>query len=403
MLCRSCQDLIIQYYTQDVRSSAGFEFKHGTLSQLTSSARQGCEMCGLVSRCIRDTNSNYSPWVRQTLEQSTLWWSGLNVVLYEPGKFGCTDSQAALVDDIEQGVSKFYCYPLYRKDDERRFDLQRDLAARTDDDSCFNLVRVWIDCCTHGHPRCQRDSDLILPTRVIDVGLGSRSTSLVESAGKKGPYVTLSHRWGGTLPFKTTKANFGEYKREIPLARMPDTFRDAIILCRRLGIQYLWIDALCIIQDSREDWSQEAGKMASFYRNSLFTISALHAKSSYGGLFVERLVQPNAVFRSPLAGNGNPKYMGVRLGMPTFDDEMCGSSLASRGWVYQEKVLSTAILHYGATQMLWECRSRVMSESANQHGLKNEALTYHFERGIATAVHEGEPNGRRLGKRRVRI
>jgi hypothetical protein len=229
---------------------------------------------------------------------------------------------------------------------------------------------------------------------VIDVGLDSSSPRLIESAGRRASYVTLSHRWGGTQPFKTTEANLLEHKREIPLVGIAVMFRDAIILCRRLGIQYLWIDALCIIQDSPQDWSQEAGKMASIYRHPLFTISALHAKSSYGGLFVQRRAQPHAVFQSPLTGKGKPKYMGIRLAIPQFDDEMCDSSLASRGWVYQEKVLSTAILHYGANQMFWECRSRVMSESANQVGLKSEAFTYYFERSIARAMCEDEPMDR---------
>jgi hypothetical protein len=151
----------------------------------------------------------------------------------------------------------------------------------------------------------------------------------------------------------------------------------------------LWIDALCI-KDSPQDWSQEAGKMASIYRHSLFTISALQAKSSDGGLFVKRHTRPHAVFQSPLTGKGKPKYMGIRLAMPSFNDEMRSSSVASRGWVYQEKVLSTAILHYGANQTFWECRSRVMSESANQVGHKNEALAYFFEQSIVMAGFEDE-------------
>lgn len=181
-------------------------------------------------------------------------------------------------------------------------------------------------------------------------------------------------------------------EKEIPPDGLPATFRDAIILCRRIGIQYLWIDALCSIQDSLQDWSREANKMASVY--SLFTISALHAKFSNGGLFVQRRRQPHAIFESPRPGGGKPNALGIRLPLPQFEHEMSGSSLASRGWVYQERVLSTAILHYGEDQMFWECKSRVMSESANQIFLNNEALAYHFNRGFAHAVWDEKPMDR---------
>ena len=101
-----------------------------------------------------------------------------------------------------------------------------------------------------------------LQTRVIDVGPNTLPSSnsnrepfLFESGGRVvvGRYVTLSHRWEPSLSFKTTKANLERHKQAIPLWALPATFRDAVIVCRKVGIRDLWIDAICVIKVLEED------------------------------------------------------------------------------------------------------------------------------------------------------
>jgi Heterokaryon incompatibility protein (HET) len=159
-----------------------------------------------------------------------------------------------------------------------------DLPPRTDDDNCFELARTWINSCVHSHRRCVRLQDTRLPSRVLDVGIHNSPWDpyLLESNGKCGRYVTLSHRWppnlssmAPNLSLKTTSQSIDQRRQGIPLSRMPATFRDAVIVCRKLCICYLWIDALCILQDSDEDWAKEAPQMGSVYSNAVFTISAL--------------------------------------------------------------------------------------------------------------------------------
>jgi hypothetical protein len=86
----------------------------------------------------------------------------------------------------------------------------------------------------------------------------------------------------------TTKQNLDDYIRQIPLHTLPATFRDSICVTRQLGIQYPWIDCLCIVQDDEPDWHTECRTMSSTYENSFLTIPALRAKDSYDGLFHER-------------------------------------------------------------------------------------------------------------------
>lgn len=89
-----------------------------------------------------------------------------------------------------------------------------------------------------------------------------------------GRYVTLSHSWGGNVPLITTTKSLATHKQSVPLASLPPTFKDAIAIARKLGVQYLWIDSLCILQDSSADWETEAGLMGDVYGRSYFTIAA---------------------------------------------------------------------------------------------------------------------------------
>jgi hypothetical protein len=127
-------------------------------------------------------------------------------------------------------------------------DLQNDLPpGRTDDIACFTLVRRWMDRCCRVHPNCSRPVESILPTRVIDVGAdpspsdssGALEPFLLESGGRHGRYVALSHRWEADLSFKTTAANIEQHRQCIPLPVLPTTFRDAVVVCSAVGIQYL--------------------------------------------------------------------------------------------------------------------------------------------------------------------
>lgn len=88
---------------------------------------------------------------------------------------------------------------------------------------------------------------------------------LLETVGQRGRYVTLSYSWGGYKEFRTLKNNYEDRKEGIPFKQLPPVFQQAIKITRGLGIRYLWIDALCIIQEDAEDWSQEAARMSEVY------------------------------------------------------------------------------------------------------------------------------------------
>src|SRR5437762_6223654 len=134
----------------------------------------------------------------------------------------------------------------------------RPVSRELSDDDCVELARRWITECQESHPRCRQSRSNPLPTRVIDVRSEGKDPRLVETLGGAGQYATLSHCWGKVPLLTTTLATLDDRLRDIPLNLLPQTFRDAVLLTRKFKLQYLWIDSLCIIQDSRSDWEIES-------------------------------------------------------------------------------------------------------------------------------------------------
>jgi hypothetical protein len=177
-------------------------------------------------------------------------------------------------------------------------------------------------------------------------------------------YAALSHCWGESLGLTTTEKNVREFKRVLEPETLPQTFLDAIELTRKLRIDYLWIDALCIIQDSEEDWRAESAMMGYYYRNAHLTISALDASDGSKGF----LHVPRATPTARIDGNESWREAGLSWG-----DTFRQSPLSRRGWVLQERILSRRVLHFAKGELLWECmecsaRERTIGTSQEDSG-----------------------------------
>ncbi|TVY81568.1 hypothetical protein LSUE1_G002792 [Lachnellula suecica] len=149
------------------------------------------------------------------------------------------------------------------------------------------LAKLWLNSCitrTGKHKECGGNEEPpLLPTRVVDVGSSDEETCLhISHSGAKGHYVALSHCWGGVVPVMTTTSNMCEFVVALP-SKMPRTFVDAINVTRTMGHRYLWIDSLCIVQVSTEDWVTESAHMDQVYSQAIFTIVADAAKDSFSG------------------------------------------------------------------------------------------------------------------------
>jgi hypothetical protein len=206
----------------------------------------------------------------------------------------------------------------------------------------------------------------MLPTRVIDVGIKLPRLVIAESG--KGWWVALSHRWGHKEFLKTTKANFVELQKGIALSSLPASFQDAVAVTRYLGVRYLWIDSLCIIQDSTDDWQVESAKMPEIYMNAYVTIAAAATEDSHGGFLVDRIWAPDSQpCQVPIPTMGT-----VYLDRERFDSNQGNNKyypkekinyLTDRSWCFQESQLSRRLLTFDQLQLSFTCLHHGLIES----------------------------------------
>lgn len=252
----------------------------------------------------------------------------------------------------------------------RRVGKRRKISGDTSSAESFQQVRSWLDICIKNHPKCHTDSQNgFLPTRLIDLGLLEAQTEprLINSKGLSSEglqYIVLSHGWGGQLMAlaTTTAATVQARSISIPLSTLPPIFVHAAEVVRKLNIRYLWIDALCIIQNSHEDWNREASLMSQVYNNSYCTIAALVSQSSSDGLYRSNKQSSDSVEFTCSSSTGKPHRILAVTRQDSWQTMYQNSTLNKLGWGLQERELSPRILHYGASQVIWECRTMKATE-----------------------------------------
>ncbi|KAF2865541.1 heterokaryon incompatibility protein-domain-containing protein [Massariosphaeria phaeospora] len=235
------------------------------------------------------------------------------------------------------------------------------------------FMRALIDDCIHSHAECAwHINDSVLPTRLLYVGSGKDDRIRVvagsdsESFGRR--YLAVSHCWGKIsfdAPWRLTKSRLSKYREHIQFDELSQTFQDIVRLSWDLKEQYLWIDSLCIIQDSREDWLREAAMMAEIYSNSVCTISAASSNSH----------EPCFSPRTPETSNCCILQLPTDSFQGTTDITLFGGSrmrsrlgliqdtpVAQRAWCLQERELSTRIIQFTRNQWIWSCRSKSTTE-----------------------------------------
>ncbi|MCJ1392331.1 hypothetical protein MMC18_005198 [Xylographa bjoerkii] len=215
------------------------------------------------------------------------------------------------------------------------------------------------------------------PTRTIDVGSpdgtsepflsvnDERNTLSFQDAEVSRSWVALSHCWGGHFPIMTTTENIHKMEKAIPMSILPPLFQDAVLITRRLGFRQLWIDSLCIIQDSAEDWDREVTQMGNIYARSVLNIAADSSKNCCDSILGQRhLAFPPIKIAFHSHNHQIDGEMFVRPCLDSWKDVLLyGSNLSSRAWVLQESMLASRTLHFYKQQMLWECRSLQIAES----------------------------------------
>lgn len=219
------------------------------------------------------------------------------------------------------------------------------------------------------------------PSRLIDLMLDFENTELarlVEYPDGCTKYATLSYVWGQSPhSWSTTRDNVKQRMVSFKRSDLPATLADAIYIAERLGLRYIWIDSLCIVQDDSAEWTKEGSKMAGIYHGSYVTIAASSSHSSRTGIFNHRsrslLKSGRGTRIDGVLANGEQSqlYFFNRRHLARAARECIEfDPLATRAWTLQERYLSPRILHFTSLQLIWECDHMLQSEDNLLHDSK---------------------------------
>ncbi|KAM0518199.1 hypothetical protein ACHAPE_004608 [Trichoderma viride] len=295
--------------------------------------------------------------------------TGLNVTATE-----------SITGQLLQAKIRLYTHD-QRKDPRHRHDIVgRPQLRGPASPEAFRLVGRWLGACKRDHPCCREtlsgallDESRLpeLPSRVIHVA--GNSVRLLPSGGRCGRYATLSHCWGssGRQPLKTTRANLQGHLHDIPWDSIPKTFQDAITVTRNIGLEYVWIDSLCIVQDDHQDWLTESKRMGSIYEQAEITIAASHTPGCWEGFFFTRrpphpsVEIPNFFSHETDAASKVQVFATIRRDTATNTFPEFGA-LNSRAWATQEWLLSRRIVFFTKGAIIWSCKAITQRETGER-------------------------------------
>ena len=369
-LCKSCQELVIELLHPDAdaslldnigANSLSKRPHHETKAALVTSATE-CGLCRLIlyelryhidcvdytitidhkqvpSLSIRAGNESSSSLSGVSLVQVA---GGLEEVL-KPSGSGYRDRKFLIQGNGRNPVINVVpeAYPTTREN--------------------VSTAQAWMATCDNDHSSCRlaRREDRFLPKRVLNIT--SPTNVILYEPGREevAPYAALSYCWGASgVPLITTNDNIRRHRSEgIPLSSFPETIRDAIRLAGALDFAFIWIDALCIVQDDPVDWAYQATAMTNIYEGCKLNIAVSDSPDSNAG--VTRRVCNSLVRVGRITGDGD-----IEMGIYAMPKNLCppgisykydNCHLATRGWVFQETLVSTTSLYLTHQGLAWDC------------------------------------------------
>lgn len=248
----------------------------------------------------------------------------------------------------------------------------------------LEIASRWLETCRKSHGQCELPSEDFIPTKLIYTEADQARLCFSKDLFYLPEYATLSRCWGNNAFHTLQRKNLELFKSRIPREALSQTISDSIKIARDLGISYIWIDSLCIIQDDDSDWMRESSLMSSVYGGSSLNIAASGAVDGRSGCFLQRSHTWNCLVEVTL-GSQLERFQCVPLGM--YYESLRVGPLGKRGWALQERLLPARTLHFTPTQMVWECQNRTASESFSkkfprslidypEHFLKKRPVTF---------------------------
>ncbi|KAH8657377.1 heterokaryon incompatibility protein-domain-containing protein [Ilyonectria robusta] len=237
----------------------------------------------------------------------------------------------------------------------------------------LSWMKRRLNHCRKDHPDCnehlrKQRRRFVIPKRLIDAGpVDAPIVRLVTSdSATTWKYAIASYAWGTGLQgdairqTQTTQANVESRMEDgIQLANLPKTIRDLIQVTRHVGYRFIWIDALCIVQDDDYERNHQLDRMVEFYKQADVLVSAASASHCDEGFLKLRDADKcyGSIYELPFElslGDQNKKG-SVFLCEKSLDSASDEEPVHMRIWTWQEHLVSTRVLSFGSRQVRWKC------------------------------------------------
>lgn len=226
------------------------------------------------------------------------------------------------------------------------------VSSHTGSEEQYEMIRQWLDECVNSpeHSSCNTKKEFGRPTRLLNLSLnGTDGVRLVKGDSSDEPYAALSYCWGSVPQIRLLRTNLQQFQNQIPLTNLSKVSQDAIAVCRKLSISYLWIDALCIVQGEDGDFLSEAPRMQEVYAGSVFTVVVAFSKDTTESFLVHR--NPLEWLECNLGLTEDDVAKGHRVEPVQFCVENGPGAyhIDSRAWYLQERLMSPRSIYFGST------------------------------------------------------
>lgn len=413
--CDQCRKLIIESNTQDTKDDAWmrrdlisdkivFPF---TFRDIKTSAEQGCKLCEWIlndEAVSRFGFESDDPDGMGNDDSSDIGTREVLSSFFDNDERAIRSSMMAAAQEAGEAANDFiliaatsppFKSPLKYMSDVHRIDYfglwdsnskaihfrtrhglqcfaaEEDAAAKeistrpieSDPAHCLPKVKLWFDTCQRLHTSCRHAA-----ARLNKARLKPRRLVAIDSSGSIPKlhlqeadhlewfpsYVALSYCWGGDQAVKTTKDTLTGLQLSIPFEPLPATLKDAITVCINLNHRYIWIDALCIVQDDEDDKLSEIAKMPYIYGRAAFTIAASRSAAAGEGFLQPRVTDPKSRAAFALSCINSTGALGT-LNFVELDIQ--SEPIDQRGWTLQERLLSPRLIEFGELQTRWICQN----------------------------------------------
>jgi hypothetical protein len=367
MLCEICSRI----FSSSVKEGD----HHASLASLTEAAAEGCYICApLLKYATKEAG-----FLENCRDRFSSVW-GNDARFDDSGSFTIYSRMRGMGEEVRRN-RQFLVVPQAVLP-VRTSVYGRDSAIPTNE--CLAVVQKWISSCLDEHEQCQKHNlPQTYPTRLLELEGSDLRLVFPQNDKPLGPYAALSYCWGPNPSFiRLTADNLQRFRIGLPCTSLPIAFQEAVLILKELGIRYLWIDALCIIQGgpgSSEDWQFESGRMQEVYSNCIVNLSlaqAAHPNQSCLEGYTLGSTPPfeaDIVYGGDDAGNNKPQTYTI-LSQDYFREAIYQQPIGSRAWVMQERLLATRVLSIGHGELFWDCQQ---VHNANlYHTASHSALTF---------------------------